>query len=179
MSKLLNLIMLASVLALAFPSVYERYRAQLVAGEDERLDPAPSVVEAAASPPPAPAARRTIHLTADEDGHFRADARFNGRSESVLVDTGATYVAISDATARRLGVRVGPSDFRYTAQTANGPMPVAMARIDRLTLGGVEVRDVEAMVAKGDALGTTLLGMSFLKKLKRFAVENGRLTLVQ
>ncbi|WP_062207275.1 TIGR02281 family clan AA aspartic protease [Aureimonas sp. AU12] len=174
MSKILNILTFGALLMLGFPSLYERYRADLVTGESEQLDPAPKAVEVAAPP-----SGRSLRLDADADGHFRAQARFNGRPEPVLVDTGATYVAVSDTTARRLGVRLSPADFRYTAETANGPMPVAMATIDRLSIGGVEVRDVEAMVAKGNGLGTTLLGMSFLKKLKRYGVENGRLTLVQ
>lgn len=179
MSKILNILTFGALLMLGFPSLYERYRADLVTGESEQLDPAPKAVEVAAPPPSSPAGSRSLRLDADADGHFRTEARFNGRPEPVLVDTGATYVAVSDTTARRLGVRLSPADFRYTAETANGPMPVAMATIDRLSIGGVEVRGVEAMVAKGNGLGTTLLGMSFLKKLKRYGVENGRLTLVQ
>ncbi|WP_102961051.1 retropepsin-like aspartic protease family protein [Mangrovicella endophytica] len=184
MHKFLFVLAGASLLALTAPSVFERYREQLVDHEQEMIDPAPPVVEAAAPVTGAPGAQPaptsgTTRLTAGPDGHFRTDARLNGRTVPVLVDTGATYVALDEATARRLGIHVAPDDFRYSVQTANGTRPVALATIDRLEVGRVAVRNVEAVVSKGDDMPVTLLGMSFLKKLKRFGVEAGTLNLVQ
>lgn len=176
MTRLLGFAVFASLIAMAFPSAFEKYRAQLgAAGEAERIDAPPRVVEAAL---PAAASGRTLRLQADPDGHFRAQARFDGRAEPVLVDTGATYVALSERTARRLGIVVPLDAFTGTAETANGRMPVALARAKRIAIGPVEVRDVDVMVAKGDGLPTTLLGMSFLKQLKSFSVTGNTLTLV-
>jgi aspartyl protease family protein len=178
MSKYLILLAGASLFAMSFPSVFQEYQRQLATeGGVEALNPPPAVVNAAlASPAPRPG---TASLEAGADGHFRADARVNGRAVPVLVDTGATYVAMNEATARRLGLRLSPADFRYETETANGRAKVAVATLDRVQIGSVEVRDVEAAVTRGDGLNTVLLGMSFMRKLKRYDVSNGRLNLVR
>ncbi|WP_062017029.1 TIGR02281 family clan AA aspartic protease [Aureimonas sp. AU4] len=163
----------ASLLALAFPSVFERYQVSLA--RPEALDPAPRVVEAAL---PAPAPGRALRLRADPDGHFRSEATANGRRLAVLVDTGATYVAMSETTARRIGLAPAQAEFRYEARTANGEARAALLRIDRLALGTLPPRPADVMVLKGNALGdTVLLGMSYLKSLRRYGVADGWLTL--
>lgn len=179
MTRLLGFAVFASIVALAFPSAFERYRATAARGEIERILPPPATVEAALPPASRPPAMtgRALRLEAEADGHFRMEARFDGRPEMVLVDTGATYVAVGERTARRLGIAVSPADYTGFAETANGRTPVALARVKRLALGPVEVRDVEVMVLKGEGLGTTLLGMSFLKRLAGFSVTDGVLTL--
>lgn len=180
MGKYLTLVAGASVLAFLFPSAFDQYRKQVTDGQRaEALDPAPAPVEAAL-PVPAPASPgRVARLAAGSDGHYRTQARINGRPVDVLVDTGATYVSINEATARRLGVWVRPSDFRYTASTANGETKVAVAKLDRVQVGLVELRDVDVLVSPGNGLSTTLLGMSFLNRLKRFEVQADKLNLFQ
>ncbi|ALN71946.1 TIGR02281 family clan AA aspartic protease [Aureimonas sp. AU20] len=174
MTRLLGFAVFASIIALAFPSAFERYRASLsAASEAERLDPPAKVVEASLPVPNG----RVLRLRADPDGHFRAEARFDGRVEPVLVDTGATYVALSERTARRLGITVSPDKFTAVSETANGRVPVALATAKRIAIGSVEVRDVDVMVLKGEALSSTLLGMSFLKRLKSYSVTGDTLTL--
>ena len=121
----------------------------------------------------------TASLSADRRGHFLADAQINRRSIRVLVDTGASSVAMSRATAKRLGVRVRRSDFVHAASTANGKVDMAIATLDRVRIGGVELRDVEAAVLPDGALDGVLLGMSFLGRLESFRVEGGKLLLVQ
>ena len=121
----------------------------------------------------------TASLIADRRGHFLAEAIINRRPIDVLVDTGASSVAMSRSTARRLGVRVRRSDFVHTANTANGRIDMAVATLDRVRVGGVELRDVEAAVLPDGALDGVLLGMSFLGRLDSFRVEGGRLLLVQ
>jgi aspartyl protease family protein len=176
MTKLLPLLIGATAVALVFPSAFERYRASLVSeGEIERLEPPVAVVEAAMPRP----SGRMVRLPAGADGHFRVEARFDGRNEEVMVDTGATYVALGQETARRLGVWVAPSDFVHRAQTAQGTVRAALAKVRRLSIGPVEAADVDVMVLEGQGPGVTLLGMSFLKRLSRFEVADGRLTLVQ
>jgi aspartyl protease family protein len=176
MSKFFPLLVGATAIALVFPSAFERYRANLVSeGEVERLDPPQPVVEAALPLP----AGRMVRLQAGRDGHFRTLARFDGRSEEVMVDTGATYVALGQDAARRLGVRVDPSEFVHTAQTAQGTVRAALARVRRLSIGSVELSDIDVMVLEGVGPGTTLLGMSFLKRLSRFEAKGEHLTLVQ
>ncbi|WP_279481021.1 TIGR02281 family clan AA aspartic protease [Aureimonas sp. SK2] len=176
MSKFLPFLFGATAIALVFPSVFDEYRARLVAeGEVERLDPPQQVVEAALPR----SSGRTMRLAAGPDGHFRTLARFDGRSEEVMVDTGATYVALGEEAARRLGIWPSPADFIHRAQTAQGTVRAALAKVRRLSIGPVELSDIEVMVLEGRGPGTTLLGMSFLKRLSRFEASDGQLTLVQ
>ncbi len=122
---------------------------------------------------------RLERIKMDSRGHFVVDARLNGRTSQVLVDTGATYVAINESTARRLGIRLRDSDFKYKVRTANGITMAAAATIDEIQIGRVRVTNVEASVSRDEALGVTLLGMSFLKKLSRFEISSGELVLTQ
>ena len=97
----------------------------------------------------------------------------------VLVDTGATLVAINESTARRIGIRLKPSDFKYKVRTANGITEAAAATIKEIRIGRVVVRDIRASVSRDESLSVILLGMSFLNKLKRFEVDSGTLVLAQ
>ncbi|MEF2070739.1 retropepsin-like aspartic protease family protein [Consotaella aegiceratis] len=180
MGKLMVVLVGASLFALATPSLFERYRHSLLQPENqsvEQLAPPPPIVEASARP--APRGGRVERIRADASGHFRAQARLNGRPVDVLVDTGATAIAIDEDTARRIGIFVRPDEFRYTVQTANGERKVARALIDRVEIGQVQARNVEAAVLRGGGLSETLLGMSFLGKLDRYSVEGDTLDLVE
>ena len=118
-------------------------------------------------------------ISMGSNGHFITEFRMNGRKVEAMVDTGATMVAINKTTARQLGINVVPADFKYEVSTANGVAKVARAVIDTIEIGSVRVRNVEAAVIDDRALGGTLLGMTFLRQLKSFSVENGELVLKQ
>ncbi|MBB4349027.1 MULTISPECIES: TIGR02281 family clan AA aspartic protease [Rhizobiaceae] len=119
----------------------------------------------------------TMVLNADGRGHFIGTFKLNGKSVTGLVDTGASVVAINERTARMLGYGANSLDFRYPMQTANGQTLAAHVVLDRVEIGNVRVRDVDAMVLRDEALSTTLVGMSFLTKLKSYQVKGGSLTL--
>ena len=129
------------------------------------------------APPPAPASPRRVAFDADRSGHFIVPAVIDGRSLDMMVDTGATTIALTEATARRLGIRPARSDFRYAVSTANGTVMVAMVELAEVRVGGITVRDVAATVVPGDALRTNLLGMSFLGRLSRFEMAGDQLVL--
>ena len=122
---------------------------------------------------------RMVRIPMDSRGHFVTTARMNGRNIKVLVDTGATSVAINETTAKRLGIRLKKSDFRYTVNTANGAIKAAVATIDEIQIGRVSVRNVQASVVGDKSLSSTLLGMSFLKELHKFEISDKKLILTQ
>jgi len=122
--------------------------------------------------------RSTVSLARGSDGHFRTSAEINGRSIGVLVDTGATLVAMSYEDAATAGISVGSGDFRYVSNTANGQARFARVTLDQVRIGNVVVRNVPAAVSEPGRLGITLLGMSFLGQL-RMEMKNGRLILEQ
>ncbi len=128
---------------------------------------------------PSDAGARRVALSSDSRGHFQVDARVDGRDIGFLVDTGATVIALTEKDAARIGIRPFDSDYTMQVNTANGPAKAARARINRIEIGGVVVRDVDALVMPDKALGQNLLGMAFLSKLKRFEYSGGRLVLEQ
>jgi len=126
-----------------------------------------------------PLTGRKARIKMDDRGHFQTDARMNGRKISVLVDTGATSVAINKSTARRMGIRLSAKDFKYKVNTANGTTKAAATVIKRVEIGKVHVNNVRAMVLDDSSLKGTLLGMSFLGELRSFGVKNRELILEQ
>lgn len=126
---------------------------------------------------PQPGGRKFI-IPADASGHFFADFRINGRSLRGLIDTGASMIAITETMARNLGHTGNRLDFRHTVQTANGTAKAAHLVLDRVEIGGISARNVDAMVLKDGMLTTMLVGMSFLKTLASYQVAGGKLLLV-
>lgn len=122
---------------------------------------------------------RKHRIKADNRGHFLATARMNGRPVEVLVDTGATSVAINRSTARRLGIRLSPSDFKHQVNTANGVAKAASAEIERIQIGRVSATNVRVLILPDRSLSGTLLGMSFLNEMRSFEIRNGELVLTQ
>ena len=120
-----------------------------------------------------------VRIKSGYGGHFVTDVRMNNRSVKVLVDTGATTVAINETTARKIGIRLQPADFKHKVNTANGIARMASATIREIRIGNIRVKNVRAGVLKDSALSSTLLGMSFLNKLRRFEVRDGTLLLEQ
>jgi aspartyl protease family protein len=162
---------------------------------EENPDVLERLVAPEAAEPPAPAVRvvqttrmapaaelplgRNARLERDGRGHYSGRFRLNGRDIDGMVDTGATVVAINVSTARRIGIELLPDDFRYEVDTANGRTRAAMSRLSSLQVGRVHVEDVEVVVLEDRALSTTLIGMSFLNRLKAYRVENGALVMEQ
>ena len=120
---------------------------------------------------------RVVELRAGSLGHYHTEAEINGRRVNVLVDTGATMVALTYDDARKLGLSVRDSDFTHRVSTANGFGRVAPVTIDRISIGDITVRNVQGAVMEQGKLGTTLLGMSFLGRLQRVDMRAGTLVL--
>ena len=127
----------------------------------------------------AQAAPRSLSIPRDARGHFQTDGRIDGQRVAFMVDTGASLVALNEKSAARFGLRPSRSDYNATVSTANGTIKAARSRIAMIDLGGIVVRDVDAMVLPDEALSENLLGLSFLSKLKRFEYANGKLVLEQ
>ena len=145
----------------------------------------PSRPPAAASPPgdnaSAPAilrARptlRTLTYRADPRGHVALVALVNGAQVRFLVDTGASRVTLTAEDARAAGLGPGELVFNQRSQTANGlareaPVTLREIRIDRFSIDNVSA-------AVNENLTVSLLGMSFLRRLKSFEMREGTLTI--
>jgi aspartyl protease family protein len=116
-------------------------------------------------------------LQAASNGHYFTTADINHRSVQVLVDTGATTVALSYEDAEAVGLRPATLNFDIPVSTANGIGKAAHVVLRDVEIDNVRVSDVDGMVLQKGALQGTLLGMSFLSRLRSFSVENGKLVL--
>ena len=134
---------------------------------------------APASAPAVSAGPRKAVLSADARGHFQADGRIDGRRVGFVVDTGATVVALTERDARRLGLDPAASAYVASVRTANGTVKAAPVRLPEVEIGGVSVANVDALVLPDRALSENLLGMSFLSRLRRYEVRDGRMVLEQ
>ena len=105
------------------------------------------------------------------------EAQVNGRTIEVMVDTGASIVALTWEDAERAGIYVRPSEFTHRVNTANGTARVAPVTIEAISIGGITVRDVRAAVSEPGKLSGTLLGMTFLGRLSRAELRRGTLIL--
>ena len=142
------------------------------------LDKAGRDGKVASAPRVAAAYGETMVIPPGRGGQYRVDAEINGREIAMLVDTGATIVALSRRDAEQIGLAPHQLDYSGRVQTANGVARVARIMLDEISLGGITVRDVSAAVIDAP-LGMSLLGMSFLSQLDGFAVEDGKLVLRQ
>jgi aspartyl protease family protein len=127
----------------------------------------------------APAGGRSLSIPRDGRGHFQTDGRIEGQRIGFMVDTGASVVALNETSAARFGLRPSRGDYNATVSTANGTIKAARTRIALLDVGGLVLRDVDAMVLPDEALSENLLGLSFLSRLKRFEYANGQMVLEQ
>lgn len=116
----------------------------------------------------------TVVLQRDPSGHYRAEAFINGVKVEVLVDTGATGVAISQKLADTLGIK---SHAAISTTTANGETVSYMTRLASVKLGGIEAKDVAANISPG-LEGEALLGMSFLSRMD-IRLYKGTMTIKQ
>ena len=125
------------------------------------------------------AGRRSVSIARDGRGHFQTEGRIDGQRVGFMVDTGASVIALNESSAARIGVRPSQNDYDAIVTTANGKVKAARTRLAMVDIGGLIVRDVDAMVLPDEALSENLLGLSFLSKLKRFEFANGRMVLEQ
>jgi aspartyl protease family protein len=140
--------------------------------------PATTSVAVAAVEPAPQAGSRSAMIQRGSDGHFKTEATIDGRRVDMLVDTGASLIALRQRDAMRMGINPASRDYTANVVTANGTVKAARVELGRVEVGGVTVRDVAAVILPDEALSQNLLGMSFLSKL-RWEQKNGRLVLEQ
>jgi aspartyl protease family protein len=101
-----------------------------------------------------------VVLQAGSGGHFFSQGQINGRSATLVVDTGATVVSLSAADAQRMGVNYKAGQL-VQMSTANGMIPAWKVKLSSVRLGDVEIYDLDAVVSSGE-MPFVLLGNSFL-----------------
>jgi len=117
-----------------------------------------------------------LEVPKGRDGHFHLRAGVNGVPISVVVDTGASDIVLTQRDAEHAGIALGDLAFFGQARTANGVVSTAPVRLDTLVLGPLELRDVRAVVNGGE-MRQSLLGMSLLSRFQSVEMRPDRLIL--
>lgn len=141
---------------------------------------APDPIPPSTNAPPAltvlrPSSNRTLVYRADRRGHFSLMATVNGAPIRVVVDTGASLVALTLDDARAAGIGRSELDFNQLTHTANGRVRFAPVMLREVRIEQLSIDNVPAAVIEN--LDQSLLGMSFLKRLKKFEMREGALTI--
>ena len=118
-----------------------------------------------------------LRVRMSSDGHFWVVASINGVKRRMLIDSGATVTAISQATAREAKVDAGTGLAPVILRTANGAAPAQTGSIDELRVGNIVARNLRIVTSPGLG-GLDVLGMNFLSKLQSWRVEGRTLVLV-
>ena len=143
-----------------FGSLGERFTAELIPAKGTQTGPA------------------SIAFSVEADGHYHVYGAIDGSSIRFLVDSGASDIVLSPGDARMLGMQPEQLDYTMMAQTANGMVRGAPIRIRTLKVGPIVMHDVPATVNEAE-MPISLLGMEFLRRLKSWGVQNGKLTFQQ
>ncbi|MAF28366.1 MAG: TIGR02281 family clan AA aspartic protease [Croceicoccus sp.] len=117
-----------------------------------------------------------IQLSRRADGHFYANPTIGGQQLDVMVDTGASFVALTGDDARAAGLDWSESDLQPVARGASGVVEGVPVMIDRIELGGTEMRDIEGAIVP-EGLPVTLLGQSYLRRFERVEIDGDSMIL--
>lgn len=119
----------------------------------------------------------TASFRSGRDGHYQVNAKVNGADITLLFDTGASAVVLSNLDARKAGIDTAGLQYDIPVSTANGTGRAAAIMLDRIEVGGIVRGHIKAFVAEAGALEGSLLGMSFLETLSRYGVAGNQLEL--
>lgn len=123
-------------------------------------------------------AQGTIEVPRSPDGHYYMTLAVNGQPVNFLVDTGATDIVLRRQDAQAAGINLNDLTFYGRAMTANGEVRTAPVRLDSLSFGPIEDRNVRAWVNDGD-MEQSLLGMAYLQRWSRMEFQGGSLVLTR
>jgi len=110
------------------------------------------------------------------DSHFYVNAQVNGATIRMLIDTGASIVALTRADALAAGIAAGPGEFSAEGVGVGGTVRLKPVTIDRLAVGSLAANAVPAVVVE-DTLPVSLLGQSYLSRLTSVEIKGDRLVL--
>jgi aspartyl protease family protein len=119
---------------------------------------------------------REMTISEAEDGHYHVYAAVNGVQIPFLIDTGATDIVLNPSDAQKAGFDLSSLSFDRPFGSANGIGHGASAEVESLSLGDLRLSKVRVAI-NGAEMGSSLLGMAFLKRLKSYSFSGGKLIL--
>ncbi|VVS99360.1 conserved hypothetical protein [Erythrobacter sp. EC-HK427] len=117
-----------------------------------------------------------VTLTREGDGHFYADVTIGGTTSRMLVDTGASVIALTGSDAVAMGLHWNPNDVAPVAQGASGTVYGVNTTLANVRLGNFEATNVPAMIIP-EGLPISLLGQSFLSTIRSTRIEGEQMVL--
>jgi aspartyl protease family protein len=121
--------------------------------------------------------RAMVALDKMSNGHFEVRATFDGKPVQLMVDTGASSTVLTASDAARIGFDPASLTYSVPVMTANGAAQAARVTVGEIAIGGITRRNVPVLVANGNGLGQSLLGMNFIGTLSGFDIRGDRLVL--
>jgi aspartyl protease family protein len=118
-----------------------------------------------------------VEIARGRGGDFAVRAQVNGAHVSMVLDSGASAVVLTQEAAKAAGLPLEVLQYSTNVETANGRARVAPVTLDRLTVGDIVERSVPALIAQPGQLKSNLLGMSFLNRLESWEVRGDKLRL--
>ncbi|RIX46241.1 MAG: TIGR02281 family clan AA aspartic protease [Rhodocyclales bacterium GT-UBC] len=102
-----------------------------------------------------------LYANANKGEHYFAPLTINGHTVEGLIDTGASTIAMSLETAKKLGINASNGKAGMSA-TAAGNITTTTVTVPQVDVAGVKLRNVKVTVG---ITGTPLIGMSFLSRV--------------
>jgi aspartyl protease family protein len=118
---------------------------------------------------------RSVEIARGRAGDFSVRAQVNGANVSMVLDSGASAVVLTQEAAKAAGLPLEVLNYTANVETANGRTRVAPVTLDRLAVGNIVERSVPALIAQPGQLRSNLLGMSFLNRLESWEVRGDKL----
>jgi aspartyl protease family protein len=143
--------------------------------EDVHVVQAPATSEASQGDQSVANVDGAVVLQRSTNGHFYADVQVNGVPLHMMVDTGASGIALSQEDARAAGVATSIGMNDVVAQGAGGPVRGDVVTLERITLGSKTVEQMPALVLNGGE--QSLLGQAFLKQFASVEIHGDTMTL--
>ncbi|MDX2083131.1 MAG: TIGR02281 family clan AA aspartic protease [Rickettsiales bacterium] len=166
--KILQYLAIWSLISLFFIAIYS-YRYQFRNFKDRiiaEINPATAKIKQ----------ENEIVINVSQDGHFYLNSKINGVKVRFMIDTGASDIVINLNDAKRIGADVKTLTFNKIYQTANGNSLGATINLEELEISGIKFKNLSASVNSGN-MGVSLLGISFLKRLKKYEFYQDQLIL--
>lgn len=117
-------------------------------------------------------------LMADRSGHYFLDAEVDRENITFMIDTGASTTVLSYDDAEALGYNMRRMKPDVQVSTGGGMVEMVRVNLSSIEAGQIRVHNIEALIAPDNSMKQSVLGMNFLRSLRSYSVESGKMTLV-
>lgn len=110
------------------------------------------------------------------DGHFYAETIVDGTPVEMVVDTGASVIALTASDASAVGLSWDDTQIMPIGTGASGTVYGVPAQLPEVEIGGIVRRNVRAVIIP-EGLEVSLLGQSWLSQVDSVEIVDDRMVL--